>query len=165
MIEKVSYVALTICALVLAGLQVSRATAPTPVEVGDRAPKMEMEYVDGVSETSVDSRPAGDALVVFFSTTCQFCLESMPALEEIGAERCDLDLVIAVIDLDGPAARTWWSEQGWDVTRGCGKTRVTSYARDGRYGVTSTPKFVRVRDDRVTHIELGLIKEIPAWLD
>ncbi len=81
-----------------------RLRSPQP---GYSVPTFTNRTIDGAPIT-LGEREVGRQLVFFFTTTCEFCLASLPAWREITdrsvREHADVEVVGVVLDADGPVA-------------------------------------------------------------
>ena len=81
-----------------------RLRTPQP---GYSVPTFTNRTIDGVPIT-LGEREDGRQLVFFFTTTCEFCLASLPAWREIAVtserEHAEVEVVGVALDADGPVA-------------------------------------------------------------
>jgi peroxiredoxin len=111
-----------------------------PVGVGDPAPEVELEYLDG-STAALSSLQGTPVVVNFWSSTCAPCLSEMPDLEAVHAEMGDS---VAFLGIDV----TDTVEAGRAMVQRTGVTYPN--ARDpqgrvlGRFGGVALPRTVLI---------------------
>lgn len=132
---------------------------------GQSAPPLEMELIQGRVVTAVDANVSGRTLIVFFSTACIYCLESLPVYEEVARSVCDLRIVFAVLDRRADELRSWWLASSWDPGDECAEVLVGSpSAGFNGYGIRGTPTHILVEDGKVLNQEAGALRKFPEWL-
>lgn len=135
-------------------------------EVGDPAPSVRLEYLDGrVQQLNEVAGLGKPVLLNFWSSTCIPCLKEMPALEEVNNE---LDGAVTVIGVDV----TDTAEAGRKMVERTGITYPS--VRDPRgeifavYGGLALPRTVLIDSEgtvRATHSGEMTADEIRALLD
>jgi len=154
---------LVVSVVVLAGVKVARSgPVQSELKAGQEAPSLEL-HIGGDSIEVF--QPDGNTLLVFYSTTCEWCQRSVPTYRAAVSEDCGLDIVLAVVDLDGEAVRQWWAADPWDTGEGvCGDVSVGAVGRPFSYPISVTPTHYLIRDGRIVHMEEGGLLEMPSWL-
>jgi len=119
---------------------------------------------DRIDPVSADA----NTLITYFSTSCVYCMASIPAYRKLAQERCDLTMVFAVADLGGEDLISWWAANAWSLESSEICARVTiGRLPDGLVGagVNATPTHVLVSPERrVVHSEVGALMGVPDWL-
>lgn len=123
----------------------------------------------GLNEDTVDidfATGEGDQLVVFFSSSCIYCEQSLPVYQLV-SDNCDPSMTLAFTDDLLSTMTTWWEANRRGFSEQCSSLTI------GR--LLSPPELYRVRgtpthyligaDGRVKHHDEGLLLEIPGWLD
>lgn len=163
MFEKLCIGLLTLSALALAGNSIFRGSAPpVPLQstVGDSARSFEVMGSDGTAHPVSSSDPA---LIVFFSTACEWCMKSLPTYREVATQDCSLDVILAVIDVEGEALRAW-EEENLDTLAPCGSLTVGSVSRPFKYDVPATPTHYLIRGGAIVEKQVGAMLRVPGWL-
>jgi thiol-disulfide isomerase/thioredoxin len=121
-----------------------------------------------VSGDTVGIELAGDTqdkLIVFYSSSCPFCRQSLPIYRAV-SQRCDLSLVIVLTDLRGPAMAAWWKDNRDGFSERCASMSIGSPLSSlSVYGLRGTPTHYLIDSNGQveTHFEGGLTK-MPSWL-
>lgn len=172
-LEIVCYLVLTTTAIVLAWNNLrDRDLAPSP-EQSDRAPAFAEGAVlptfqlltppaDTVPATGSDE----ETLLVFFSTSCAYCLASLPTYRRVASTRCDLAMTFVMLDIPISQVDHWWSENAWERAASCAKIRVGTAATSiASFGRIATPTHYLVDGSgRVLISQVGALYDIPSWL-
>lgn len=117
--------------------------------VGDRIPDFTVEVSDGTSLTGAQLRD-GVSCIVFFTTICPDCRETLPHVQRLYDEYADKGVRFAIISReDGyESVSTYWMEQGFTMPYSAQSDR------------TIYELFARTRVPRVYICRHGEIKQI-----
>lgn len=117
--------------------------------VGDRIPDFTVEVSDGTSLTGAQLRD-GVSCIVFFTTICPDCRETLPHVQRLYDEYADKGVRFAIISReDGyESVSTYWMEQGFTMPYSAQSDR------------TVYELFARTRVPRVYICRHGEIKQI-----
>ena len=108
-----------------------------------------------------------DRLVVFFSSACEYCRQSIPVYTTL-TEICDPSLTLAFTDLSSELSMAaWWEKNGGEFSEECRSLSIGRLvASSSRYQVRGTPTHYLIGSDGlVKHRAEGMLSEVPAWLD
>lgn len=156
---------LIIRAVVLASIAVFRRVSlhGPGVWEGSRFPALTL--VTQQDTVELDMWPS-DMLVIFFSSDCKYCLQSVPAYQLL-SQRCDLSLAFAFTDSLATAAEAWWEANEVGFSQECSPVFIgRPTAHPSQYEVIATPThYLLGSDRRVKHRSMGLLSEVPEWLD
>lgn len=119
------------------------------LSVGDRIPDFTVEVSDGTSLTGAQLRD-GVSCIVFFTTICPDCRETLPHVQKLYDEYADKGVRFAIISReDGyESVSTYWMEQGFTMLYSAQSDR------------TVYELFARTRVPRVYICRHGEIKQI-----
>lgn len=159
--------ALVITAMVLAWTVARQQRRPPSLGLVQGTTFPSLHLVDVKGDTlAIDL--AGDArgkLIVFYSSSCPFCKQSLPTYRAV-SQRCDPSMVIVLTDLSGSAMAAWWEDTRDGFSERCDSIVVGSPLSSlSVYRVRGTPTHYLIdRDGRVKHHFEGVLTEMPPWL-
>lgn len=173
-LQSVCYLVMTATAVVLAWTNLQdRALTPSPEQSnpvlafseGAVLPNVMLLTPPGdtVSATGSDE----ETLLIFFSTSCAYCLASLPTYKRVASSRCDLGMTFVMLDIPISQVDAWWSENAWEEAASCAKIRVGTAATSlASFGRISTPTHYLVDGSgTVLTPHIGALYDIPSWLD
>lgn len=172
MLQRICYVVLTISAAAMAAVMISSRLAHHS-QMSSISPGLtrgdsiaELEIVTAQGHTSAISS-AGHSLIVFFSRTCTYCLESLSTYRAIALTKCDLRLSFVVVDHDSEALDTWWTENAWPLDSSCADVKVGRAVGSLRpFALSATPTHLLVdKAHRIVATRVGALTALPPWLD
>ena len=159
--------ALVITAIVLAWMAIGKQPEfySPGLSPGTEFPSLTLADVDGNSVDIDFAGGTGDRLVVFFSSECPFCLQSLPVYWSV-SEMCNPSLILAFTDLKGAELAAWWEENSSGFSDWCDSMSIGSVLSPlSLYQVWGTPTHYLIGGDgRVKHHFEGVLIEMPSWL-
>lgn len=174
-LRSLCYLVLTASAVILALSNLKdRELAPHP-EQSNPVPA----FAEGaVLPTFMLLTPPGDTvpaagsdeetLLVFFSTSCVYCLASLPTYRRVASTRCDLAMTFVILNIPASQINRWWSENAWEMDASglCAKIRVGTPATSiASFGRIPTPTHYLVdATGKVLTSRAGALYDIPSWL-
>lgn len=129
-------------------------------------PPLLLTGADG-STVNVDLASGTDErLIVFFSSTCSYCVQSLPFYRLV-SRMCNPALTLVFTDLVGAELAAWWEENRGGFSEECDSMTIGSVLSPlSLYQVRGTPTHYLVgTDGRVKHRMEGALTELPTWLN
>lgn len=159
--------ALVITAVALAWTAARQLRRPQSLGLAQGTVFPSLHLVDGKGDTlAIEiAEDAREKLIVFYSSSCPFCRQSLPIYRAV-SQRCDPSMVIVLTDLSGSAMAAWWEDTRDGFSERCDSIAVGSPLGSlSAYQVRGTPTHYLIDSDgRVKHRFEGVLTEMPPWL-
>lgn len=172
-LQSVCYLVMTATAVVLAWTNLQdQALTPSPersnpvlaFSEGAVLPNVMLLTPPGDTVSATGSEQ--ETLLIFFSTSCAYCLASLPTYQRLASSRCDLGMSFVMLDIPTSQVDDWWSDNTWEQGASCAKIRVGTAATSlASFGRISTPTHYLVDGSgMVLTPHVGALYDIPSWL-